>query len=210
MLNGLDIGELAIPRSSAVDVHHNFVQRWNEASERHSGRWPVGIRAARLTCPSRPRLPTAGGAMPSFRYRGRFIDGRYRDGKATPEGDPIQYRKRANNRISISIARRSLPPAVGSISNTSMSRSLRSSIDLRAGSAAGRRGCGWWCLQRRQREKPELVTFGELRELLRWPASLDWENDAAQARLGSCQMGHSATRNRLRPASGLRVVQPRL
>ena len=37
--------ELAGP--SAVDVHHNFVQRWNEASERfiEDGRWGTGCEA---------------------------------------------------------------------------------------------------------------------------------------------------------------------
>ena len=62
--------ELAGP--SAVDVHHNFVQRWNEASERVIRQMAGGDRAARLTCPFPPDCP-AGGAMPSFRFRGRFI-----------------------------------------------------------------------------------------------------------------------------------------
>src|SRR5260370_544093 len=46
--------ELAGP--SAVDIHHNFVQRWNEASERHSadGRWGSG---SELDLPLPTRLP---------------------------------------------------------------------------------------------------------------------------------------------------------
>jgi cardiolipin synthase A/B len=46
---------------SVVDVHHNFVQRWNDASERlHvGGRWGVGSETD-LTCPTRVPSPCGG------------------------------------------------------------------------------------------------------------------------------------------------------
>jgi phosphatidylserine/phosphatidylglycerophosphate/cardiolipin synthase-like enzyme len=74
--------ELAGP--SVVDVHHNFVQRWNEASERSvaDGRWGTGSETDL-------ELPTG---VPA--ERGRAVvqiqrtmhRGRYLDGRATPEG----------------------------------------------------------------------------------------------------------------------------
>jgi cardiolipin synthase A/B len=74
--------ELAGP--SAVDVHHNFVQRWNEASERHSadGRWGSG---SEIDLPFPTRLPgRRGNAL--VQIQRTIHSGRYRDGRATPEG----------------------------------------------------------------------------------------------------------------------------
>ena len=74
--------ELAGP--SAVDVHHNFVQRWNEASERlkEDGHWGTGSET-NLQFPV--RVPAArGNAVVQIQRTVRR--GRYLDGQATPEG----------------------------------------------------------------------------------------------------------------------------
>lgn len=73
--------ELAGP--SLVDVHHNFVQRWNEASERHArdGRWGLGGGGA-----GRRSTPGTDGV-------GRFRDvhvGRYCRGR-TDRGSPYGF-----------------------------------------------------------------------------------------------------------------------
>jgi cardiolipin synthase A/B len=86
--------ELAGP--SAVDVHHNFVHRWNEASERHSadGRWGSG---SEIDLPFPTRLPgPRGDAL--VQIQRTIHGGRYRDGRATPEGAPfdIEAGERSN------------------------------------------------------------------------------------------------------------------
>jgi phosphatidylserine/phosphatidylglycerophosphate/cardiolipin synthase-like enzyme len=69
---------------SATDVHHNFVQRWNEASERdvEDGHWG---HAGDDQLPFPTRLsPPRGRATAQIQ---RTVHaGRYRDGTATPEG----------------------------------------------------------------------------------------------------------------------------
>jgi cardiolipin synthase len=76
--------ELAGP--SVVDVHHNFVQRWNEASERFAGdgRWGTGCEA-NLQLPS--RVPAERGRA-VVQIQRTMAAGRYADGRATPEGAP--------------------------------------------------------------------------------------------------------------------------
>lgn len=86
--------ELAGP--AAVDVHHNFVQRWNEASERHSadGRWGPGSETD-LSFPT--RVPSwRGDAL--VRIQRTIHSGRYHDGQATPGGAPfnIEAGERSN------------------------------------------------------------------------------------------------------------------
>ena len=77
--------ELAGP--SAVDVHHNFVQRWNEASERHSpeGSWGSG---SETDLPFPTRLPSRRGDA-LVQIQRTIHRGRYHDGRATPEGAPF-------------------------------------------------------------------------------------------------------------------------
>jgi cardiolipin synthase A/B len=77
--------ELAGP--SAVDVHHNFVQRWNEASERSSmgGRWGSG---SDIDLPFPTRVPARRGDA-LVQIQRTIHGGRYRDGRATPEGAPF-------------------------------------------------------------------------------------------------------------------------
>ena len=101
--------ELAGP--SVVDVHHNFVQRWNEASERleERGRWGTGSES-NLQFPC--RVPaTRGSAV--VQVQRTMHPGRYRDGQATPEG--IAYNIAAGEqsnfdqyRAAIHAARRSI------------------------------------------------------------------------------------------------------
>jgi cardiolipin synthase A/B len=74
--------ELAGP--AAVDVHHNFVQRWNEATERHSadGRWGPG---SEIDLPFPTTVPGSRGHALVRIYR-TIHRGRYRDGQAVPGG----------------------------------------------------------------------------------------------------------------------------
>ena len=69
---------------SVVDVHHNFVQRWNEASERleKDGRWGIGSETS-LQFPA--RVPAERGCALAQIQR-TIHRGRYLDGHATPEG----------------------------------------------------------------------------------------------------------------------------
>jgi phosphatidylserine/phosphatidylglycerophosphate/cardiolipin synthase-like enzyme len=55
---------LEVRGPSATDVHHNFVQRWNEASERHTpaGAWPDAALADDLPFPT--ALSPASGEVP--------------------------------------------------------------------------------------------------------------------------------------------------
>jgi phosphatidylserine/phosphatidylglycerophosphate/cardiolipin synthase-like enzyme len=69
---------------SATDVHHNFVQRWNEASERAKtdGVWgPVG--AATLPFPARASSPLGESVVQIQRM---VHPGRYTDSHPTPHG----------------------------------------------------------------------------------------------------------------------------
>jgi cardiolipin synthase len=102
--------ELAGP--SVVDVHHNFVQRWNEASERlaENGRWGTGSEA-NLQFPV--RLP-ASAAVQSCRYN----EPRTRDAISTGKRRRTQYHSTSlpgSNQTSISIVWRSMLRAARSI-----------------------------------------------------------------------------------------------
>jgi cardiolipin synthase len=70
---------------STADIQHNFVQRWNEASEREvpDGIWGAGA-AAELPFPSRE--PRAQGSS-VVQIQRAIHAGRYRDGHASPGGD---------------------------------------------------------------------------------------------------------------------------
>lgn len=74
--------ELAGP--SVIDVHHNFVQRWNEASERYAddGCWSERGDTD-LEFPT--RLPMECGTA-TVQIQRTVHPGRYRDGRATPNG----------------------------------------------------------------------------------------------------------------------------
>lgn len=77
---------LEIRGPSATDVHHNFVQRWNEASERHlpGGAWPdAGDSLPFPTVASAP----AGDSVVQMQRTVRA--GHYSDETATPGGRPL-------------------------------------------------------------------------------------------------------------------------
>lgn len=77
--------ELAGP--SVIDVHHNFVQRWNEASERlaDDGRWGAGSEAD-LEFPT--RVPAVRGSA-AVQIQRTIHRGCYADRRAPPEGMPF-------------------------------------------------------------------------------------------------------------------------
>ena len=68
---------------SASDVHHNFVQRWNEASDRdaHDGLWPDAASQDQLPFPEQAS-PTAGDAVVQIQRTVRRE--RYSDGTPAP------------------------------------------------------------------------------------------------------------------------------
>jgi phosphatidylserine/phosphatidylglycerophosphate/cardiolipin synthase-like enzyme len=72
---------------AATDVHHNFVQRWNEASDRAAadGTWGGGADRD-LAFPSR-LSSTSGGSV--VQIQRTVHAGRYRDGRPTPGGEPF-------------------------------------------------------------------------------------------------------------------------
>ena len=102
---------LELTGPSAVDVHHNFVQRWNEASERFlaDGRWGSG---SELDLPFPTQVPAPRGDA-LVRIHRTIHAGRYRDGRATPGGVPfgIDAGERSNfdqYRAAIDAARRTI------------------------------------------------------------------------------------------------------
>jgi len=79
-------GELGGP--VVTDLHHNFVQRWNEASEREraDGIWPPDAPGSDLVFPE-VASPPAGNAVAQLT---RTVQaGRYSDGTASPGGEPF-------------------------------------------------------------------------------------------------------------------------
>jgi phosphatidylserine/phosphatidylglycerophosphate/cardiolipin synthase-like enzyme len=102
---------LELTGPAAVDVHHNFVQRWNEASERHStnGRWGPGSES---DLPFPTKVPDERGDA-VVQIQRTVHSGRYRDGRATPGGAPfnIQAGEQSNfdqYRAAIRAARRTI------------------------------------------------------------------------------------------------------
>jgi cardiolipin synthase len=101
--------ELAGP--SAVDVHHNFVQRWNGASERHlpDGRWGAG---SEIDLPFPTGVPDRRGEA-IVQIQRTIHGGRYPDVEAAPGGLAFDTAagERANfdqYRAAINAARRSI------------------------------------------------------------------------------------------------------
>ncbi|MBW2699123.1 MAG: phosphatidylserine/phosphatidylglycerophosphate/cardiolipin synthase family protein, partial [Deltaproteobacteria bacterium] len=71
---------------AVTDVHHNFVQRWNETSDREEadGLWPDASSQDLLSFPEIP-TPVAGDVPVQIQRTVRR--GRYRDGHAAPGGE---------------------------------------------------------------------------------------------------------------------------
>ena len=78
---------LVSPSAIASDVHHNFVQRWNEASDReaHDGLWPDASSQTDLPFPEKAS-PSAGDVPVQITRTVRA--GCYREGMAAPETPP--------------------------------------------------------------------------------------------------------------------------
>lgn len=121
--------ELAGP--SAVDVHHNFVQRWNEASERHvpDGRWGPG---SETDLPFPTRVPSRRGNA-NVQVQRTMHGGRYSDVHPTPGGAAfdIAAGERAifdQYRIAIAAARRSIYIENQSISVSEIVDDLRQAL----------------------------------------------------------------------------------
>ena len=101
-----------------VDVHHNFVQRWNEASERYlsDGLWGPGSDQD-LPFPTTVPDPRGDAVVQIQRT---VHSGRYTDGHSTPQGAPfdIELGERANldqYTAAIGTARRSIYLEQGAI-----------------------------------------------------------------------------------------------
>jgi phosphatidylserine/phosphatidylglycerophosphate/cardiolipin synthase-like enzyme len=120
---------------SATDVHHNFVQRWNEASERSldNGAWDDD-GAMPLPFPSRLSDPQGGSVVQIQRM---VHPGRYSDGHATPGGRAYdiaagersileQYRQAIEAaRSSIYIENQALPvPEIASMLESALKRGI--------------------------------------------------------------------------------------
>ncbi len=121
---------------SATDVHHNFVQRWNEASERaeEGGVWPPGTGSSALDLPTRVSAPCGPSVVQIQRMVG---PGRYTNGTAPPGGEPFaiangersileQYRAAIDAaRSSIIIENQALPiPEVAARLEAAMTRGV--------------------------------------------------------------------------------------
>jgi phosphatidylserine/phosphatidylglycerophosphate/cardiolipin synthase-like enzyme len=103
---------LEIAGPAASDVHHNFVQRWNEASDRDrpDARWSGAGDAGDLEYPSHLSRPA--GEVPVQMTR-TVLPRRYRDDTATPGGKPFaiaggETSVREQYLLAISAARRSI------------------------------------------------------------------------------------------------------
>jgi len=79
---------LELQGPSGTDVHHNFVQRWNGASDRQQpdGRFPADVEPGLLAFPTRPSEPR--GEVP-VQIQRTVRAGRYTDDTATPGGEPF-------------------------------------------------------------------------------------------------------------------------
>jgi phosphatidylserine/phosphatidylglycerophosphate/cardiolipin synthase-like enzyme len=121
--------ELAGP--SAVDVHHNFVQRWNEASERHlsDGRWGPG---SETNLPFPTTVPSRRGDA-IVQVQRTTHNGRYSDGHPTPSGAAFNIAAGERTifdqyRIAIAAARRSIYIENQSVSVTEIVDDLRQAL----------------------------------------------------------------------------------
>ena len=185
--------ELAGP--CATDVHHNFVQRWNEASDRDDvdGTWgPAGQEA--LPFPSRASV-TRGDAVAQVQ---RMIPaGRYTDGTAAPgvrpttsgTGKPPSWR---------SMKTPSAPLARPSTSRPKHSPSRVWLVGSRRRSGEGSNS-SWSCQSRRPKsEKAEAGVRGVRRSHARgiWPGI-----PTALSRVYAGRMGHSPSQSMCTPSS---------
>jgi phosphatidylserine/phosphatidylglycerophosphate/cardiolipin synthase-like enzyme len=76
---------------AATDVHHNFVQRWNEASERNAadGVWPAPGHPDAADDLEFPASPSAAAGEVPVQITRTIMAGLYANGAATPGGKPF-------------------------------------------------------------------------------------------------------------------------
>ncbi|MDH5676654.1 MAG: phosphatidylserine/phosphatidylglycerophosphate/cardiolipin synthase family protein [Myxococcales bacterium] len=76
---------------AATDVHHNFVQRWNEASDRDEpdGAWPMVDTPAQHNALPFPTAASADSGDAVVQVQRTVRRGRYRNGHPTPGGEPF-------------------------------------------------------------------------------------------------------------------------
>jgi phosphatidylserine/phosphatidylglycerophosphate/cardiolipin synthase-like enzyme len=117
---------------SAADIHHNFVQRWNEASERHlfDGRWGAG---SETDLPFPTRVPSVRGNA-VVQVQRTIHRGRYANGPATPGGTvfDIAAGERSNfgqYRAGIGAARRTIYMENQYVSVPEIADSLRQALE---------------------------------------------------------------------------------
>jgi phosphatidylserine/phosphatidylglycerophosphate/cardiolipin synthase-like enzyme len=79
---------LQLAGPAATDVHHNFVQRWNETSDRGEadGHWPDASSSSNLVFPTQLSAEAGPAAVQIQRTVRR---GQYSDSTATPGGQPF-------------------------------------------------------------------------------------------------------------------------
>ncbi len=79
---------LEVQGPATTDVHHNFVQRWNEASEREQkdGAWPEPAKVTDLAFPT--AITSEAGEIPVQITR-TVMEGLYHNDTATPGGEPF-------------------------------------------------------------------------------------------------------------------------
>jgi cardiolipin synthase len=82
---------LEVRGPAATDVHHNFVQRWNEASERNAadGVWPGAGHPDAADDLEFPASPSAAAGEVPVQITRTIMAGLYTDGAATPGGEPF-------------------------------------------------------------------------------------------------------------------------
>ena len=127
---------------AASDVHHNFVQRWNEASDRSEpgGVWPDASSAGPLAFPARLSRPA--GPVPVQITR-TVLAGRYADATAAPGGRALSDRRRRGERARAVSRGDRRGAAARSTSRTRRSDPPASSTRSTRRSRAASRWCSW-------------------------------------------------------------------
>jgi cardiolipin synthase len=117
---------------SAVDIHHNFVQRWNETSERHlaDGRWGLG---SETDLPFPTKVPSRRGNA-TVQIQRTIHRGRYTNGRATPGGKDFEIAAGEQSnfeqyRAAIGAARRSIYLENQYVSVPEIADSLRGALE---------------------------------------------------------------------------------
>ncbi len=118
---------------SATDVHHNFVQRWNEASDRDAadGTWPAAHDAANLHFPK--VLSPPAGSVPAQIQRTVRRE-RYSDGSAAVAAEPFDVASGETSvvdqyRLALASARRTIYVEDQTIASPEVNELLAGALD---------------------------------------------------------------------------------